>query len=57
MHSCSYEGCTKSFHRLDQLKRHRLVHIRAEGKSGKHDVGTESESGITRTDSELGSEE
>ncbi|RDL41970.1 uncharacterized protein BP5553_01949 [Venustampulla echinocandica] len=26
MHCCQYFGCTKSFHRLDQLRRHHAVH-------------------------------
>lgn len=26
LHACSVPGCGKSFHRLDQLKRHALTH-------------------------------
>jgi len=59
MHCCKYHGCSKAFHRLDQLKRHRIVHTRAEEKMGRERgsaVGSESESGITKTESEFGSE-
>lgn len=56
MHSCSYPGCTKSFHRLDQLKRHRLVHTRAEEKIGGVGEIGRSETPMTKTDSEFGSE-
>jgi hypothetical protein len=55
VHCCNYPGCSKSFHRLDQLKRHRIVHTRAEEKMGRgrgSAVGSESESGITKTETE-----
>lgn len=30
-HACTFPGCLKSFHRLDQLKRHQTMHTRTAG--------------------------
>ncbi|TVY50107.1 Zinc-responsive transcriptional regulator, partial [Lachnellula occidentalis] len=52
-HSCSYRGCIKSFHRLDQLKRHQIVHKRAESRMNQgiaSTLGSESESGMNKTE-------
>jgi len=43
LHACNYEGCGKSFHRLDQLKRHTMTHERKAASS-------ESESTVTKTE-------
>lgn len=44
-HECTFKGCGKSFCRLDQLRRHKLVHRkRGEG-------GDEAESVTERTES------
>ncbi|TVY34514.1 Zinc-responsive transcriptional regulator [Lachnellula subtilissima] len=59
-HSCRYGTCGKSFHRLDQLKRHQIVHKRVEEKMNKgrgSPLESESEFGVTKTESEFGSEE
>lgn len=47
-HACTFPGCLKSFHRLDQLKRHATMHTRA-GGAGVGGVASENE---TKTESE-----
>jgi hypothetical protein len=47
LHACNFEGCGKSFHRLDQLKRHAITHERKLLKVAS------SESGSTATKIEI----
>ncbi len=47
LHACNFEGCGKSFHRLDQLKRHAITHERKRHKA------TYSESDSTGTKTEI----
>lgn len=53
MHVCNFTGCGKSFHRLDQLKRHAITHEKKRIKNPP----SESDSTITKTDIEARSEE
>jgi hypothetical protein len=46
LHACSFEGCGKSFHRLDQLKRHAITHERKRHKAASSEfdsAGTKTE--------------
>lgn len=43
-HECTFKGCGKSFCRLDQLRRHKLVH-RKRGEEGDGEVESEESSG------------
>jgi uncharacterized Zn-finger protein len=36
LHACPVSGCSKSFHRLDQLKRHALTHEKPPKDKSKH---------------------
>jgi hypothetical protein len=55
LHTCRFEACNKSFHRLDQLKRHEGKHTR-KGVSGS--LGTsEAGSVSTKAETEKGSED
>ncbi|CAG8950524.1 hypothetical protein HYFRA_00002731 [Hymenoscyphus fraxineus] len=42
-HTCNFPGCSKSFHRLDQLKRHKAMHTRAKSVVSEGETKTESE--------------
>jgi hypothetical protein len=50
---CNFEGCGKSFHRLDQLKRHAITHERKRLKA----ASPESDSTVTKTEIEGRGEE
>lgn len=45
-HACNYVGCGRSFHRLDQLKRHTMTHERKRFQA----ASSESESTVTKTE-------
>jgi len=46
LHACNVDGCGKSFHRLDQLKRHAITHERKRRKT----TSSESESTVAKTE-------
>jgi len=45
LHACNFEGCGKSFHRLDQLKRHAITH-----EKRLKAASSESDSTVTKTE-------